>query len=96
MQVIDSVVSIRSRSAGPNSLLHLLHRQIGRACYNFAGFGIEVRHNLSMNTLFCQIRLRLPVQFCQPFSDLKPALFKSFAMFAVWTVDSQKGQQVTS
>ena len=78
------------------SPLPLLRQWNGLACYNFARHGSEDLHNLSLNLLFEQTWLRPPVQLCQPFSHLNPVLFTSFAMFTVWTVDSQKGRQVAS
>jgi hypothetical protein len=86
----NRICALAARSA-LTSLLHLLRRRNGWGCYHFAGLGIGDHHNLSMNLLFEQIRLRPPVQLCKPFSHFKPAFFTSSAMFTVWTVDSQKG-----
>jgi hypothetical protein len=41
-----------------------------------------------------RLRLRPPVQFFQPISQLIPACLTRIAMFTIWTVDSQQGQQV--
>jgi hypothetical protein len=58
--------------------------------------GLESKdfHNLAMKFSVERIGLRPPIQICQTFSHVKPALFQSFAACTVWTVDSQKGQQV--
>jgi hypothetical protein len=36
-----------------------------------------------------RLRLRPPVQFFQPISQLIPACLTRIAMFTIWTVDSQ-------
>jgi hypothetical protein len=49
-----------------------------------------------MIAIVWRIRLRPPVQLFQPLSHFIPARFTNIAMFTVWTVDSQEGQQVAS
>jgi hypothetical protein len=41
-------------------------------------------------------RLRPPVQLFQPLSHLNSVRFASIALFTVWALDSQEGQQVAS
>jgi hypothetical protein len=70
-----------------SNLLLLLRPHRERVCYNFTELGTEHLHYFIIPIVW-QIRLRPPVQLFQSFSHLNPALFTSFAMFTVWTVDS--------
>jgi len=79
-----------------SNLLLLLRQRNRRTCYNFGGLGIEDPHYLFMIPIVERMRLRPPVQFFQPLSHFIPVRFTSIAMFTVWTVDSQEGQQVAS
>src|SRR5208282_6416822 len=81
--------------SGLSNLLPLRQRN-RRTCYDFPGLGIEDLHYLSMIPIVERTRLRPPVQLFQPLSHLISARFTRIAMFTVWTVDFQKGQQVAS
>ena len=81
-------------SSNPLPLLRLQRNR--RACYNFAGLGIEDPHYLSMIPIVKRTRLRPPVQLFQTLSHLNSVLFTSLAMFTVGMVDSQEGQQGAS
>jgi hypothetical protein len=96
MRVIAPLSLFAAAPLALTSLLHLVRKRRGRACYTFAGLGIEDLHNLGMIPIVERIRRRPPVQLFQTFSHLNPALLPSFAMFAVRRVDSQKGQQIAS
>jgi hypothetical protein len=78
-----------------SNLLLPLRQRNRRTCYNFAGLGIEDPHYHFMIPIVERMRRR-PVQFFQPLSHLNSVLFTSLAMFTVWPVDSQAGQQVAS
>ena len=70
----------------------LQSRQWGRTSYNFG----SLESGTSATSPVLSERVRAPVQLFKALLQLTPAHFASIAMFTVWVVDSQAGQQVTN
>lgn len=78
-----------------SSDLLLLRQQNRRICCILGSIEIEGLYHFSLILVVERSRPGSPVQFFQPLEHLMPAHFPGTAMLAVWTVDSQEGQQVT-